>query len=179
MMESTEKNNLSKKSLMRLIACQALCMYYDINNDDKDISNILKNINIYYMKSNFGENRYTNLHKKDFTIELVNGVIKNDKEYDTIINRFLDKQDTVETLDDVLLQSFRLAIFELQKTTADKKVIINEYVDIVAEFYNKIYVNFVNGILENIADEIRGENKKDIKEKEQNRKRGILKLNKK
>jgi transcription antitermination factor NusB len=177
-MESTEKNNLSKKSLMRLIACQALCMYYDTNNDNKDIDNVLENINTYYVRDSFGENKYMNLHKKDFTVGLINGVIKNSKEYDVLINKFLDKQDTVETLDDVLLQSFRLAIFELKETTVNKKIIIDEYVDIVAEFYNNVYVSFVNGVLDNIAFEIREDGRENIRKREAEQKRKILKLNK-
>ena len=146
---------LLKKSVARLLSCQALCMYYDNNIEDKNIEHILLNINNYYIldKFNFpdGKNEYKNLFKHEFVKQLINGVIDNKDEIDFIINKLLNKSDTTETLDSVLLQCFRLAAYELKNSDVDKNVIINEYVDIVAEFYDGIYVSFANGILNNLG----------------------------
>lgn len=162
MTENIKKNNnISKKSLARLIACQALCMYYDVNNEDKNISNILNTININFIKNIFFGKEYQNVYMNKFVYSLINGVIENYKEYDVLINKTLDKQDTVETLEEILLQVFRLAIFELKNFNIDKKVVINEYVDIVGEFYNNVYVNFANGVIDSMATAIKCENKKN------------------
>ena len=149
------------------MACQALCMYYDENNKDRDLDSILAAIVEYYIKDNFPDgskkNRYVNLKSDEFTINLVKGVIDNCQEFDPIIEGFLQKQDTVQTLDDVVLQSFRLAIFELKNhSDIDKNVKVNEYVDIVAEFYGGVYVTFANGVLDNIASFIRDNKVKEI-----------------
>ena len=167
--------NLLKKSVARLLSCQALVMYYDKTIEDKNIDNILSTINEYYILENFnsstGKNNYKNLFKHEFVKQLIEGTIKNQKEVDPIINKLLNKNDTTETLDTVLLQCFRLAAYELKFSDLDKNIIINEYVDIVSEFYNGIYINFANGILNNLALVIRDKvdinsivdkNKKDV-----------------
>lgn len=156
-----------KRSLARLVACQALCMYYDKNNENRDINSILAAIVEYYVKDNFldksEKNRYINLKDDDFVINLVKGVIDNYQEFDLTIEKFLQKQDTVQTLDDVILQSFRLANFELKNhLDIDKNVIVNEYVDIIAEFYDGVYVTFANGVLDNMAGYIRDSKIKKI-----------------
>lgn len=158
---------LSKRSLARLVACQSLCMYYDKNNENKDLDSILAAIIEYYVKDNFldksGKNRYVTLKNDSFTINLIKGVIDNYQEFDLIIEKFLQKHDTIQTLDDVILQSFRLAVFELKNhLDIDKNVIVNEYVDIIAEFYDGVYVTFANGVLDNIASFIRDNEVKKI-----------------
>lgn len=167
--------NLLKKSVARLLSCQTLVMYYDVSVENKDIDNILSTINEYYILENFnssnGKNNYKNLFKHEFVKQLIEGVIKYQKEIDPIINKLLNKSDTTETLDTILLQCFRLAAYELKFSDLDKNIIINEYVDIVSEFYNGIYISFANGILNNLALIIRDKvdinsivdkNKKDV-----------------
>ena len=167
--------NLLKKSVARLLSCQTLVMYYDVSVENKDIDNILSTINEYYILENFnssnGKNNYKNLFKHEFVRQLIEGVIKHQKEIDPIINKLLNKSDTTETLDTILLQCFRLAAYELKFSDLDKNIIINEYVDIVSEFYNGIYISFANGILNNLALIIRDKvdinsivdkNKKDV-----------------
>ncbi len=160
------KNNLSKKSLARFIACQAICIYYDTNNSDKNLNDILENINEYFVKIDFDNTKYCNIYKSKFVHDLVNGVIKNQEEYDILINKLLNKQDTTETIDEIILATFRAAIYEFENSTLDKNIIINEYVDIVGEFYNNVYTGFANGILENLAVEIREKKTKEIKKEE-------------
>ena len=147
--------NLLKKSVARLLSCQALVMYYDTNVENKNIDNILSSINEYYILEKFngenGKNSYKNLFKHEFVKQLIEGVISYQKEIDPIINKLLNKNDTTETLDTILLQCFRLAAYELKFSDVDKNVIINEYVDIVSEFYSGIYISFANGILNNLA----------------------------
>ena len=167
MKSSHNFKNLSKRSVARFVACQALCMYFDKNNENKDINFILNAIGKYYLETNFldknNKNKYVDVKDDEFTINLIIGVIDYYEEFDIIIEKFLNKQDTVETLDDVILQSFRLAIFELKNyVDTDKNVIINEYVDIIAEFYEGVYVTFANGILDNIALYLRENKTKEI-----------------
>ncbi len=160
------KNNLSKKSLARFIACQAICIYYDTNNSDKNLNDILENINEYFVKIDFDNTKYCNIYKSKFVHDLVNGVIENQKKYDILIDKLLNKQDTTETIDEIILATFRAAIYEFENSTLDKNIIINEYVDIVGEFYNNVYTGFANGILENLAAEIREKKTKEIKKEE-------------
>lgn len=187
------KNNCNNKpirrSVARLMSCQALYMYYDPNVEDKNIDNILKYINDYYIKEYFkredGKTEFLDLFKNTFVKELIVGVIENRENIDILINKLLNKTDTVETLEPVLLQCFRLAHFELQNYDTKKEDIIKEYVDIVAEFYSDNTINFANGLISNISAIIRDKvdinsliDKKDNKVKIKNKKnRKILKLN--
>ncbi len=187
------KNNCNNKpirrSVARLISCQALYMYYDSSVEDKNIDNILKYINDYYIKEQFkrddGKIEFLDLYKNSFVKELINGVINNKEEIDVLINKLLNKTDTVETLEPVLLQCFRLAYFELQNYDTKKENIIKEYVDIVAEFYNDNTINFANSLISNISAIIRDKvdinslvDKKDNEVKIKNKRhRKILKLN--
>lgn len=165
----TEQNNkglILRKSVARLIACQALCVYYNENNENKNIFDILSSINQYYIEDKFSDENgnclYNKVFKSNFVHNLVKGVIVNSEKFDVIINDFLQKQDTTGTIDDVILQSFRLAIYELKFTDTNKNVIVNEYVNIIAEFYDGIYITFSNGILDNIASYIRDGKRKEV-----------------
>ena len=100
-------------------------------------------------------------------LNLVNGVLNNADEYDILINEFLQKQDTTGTIDEVLLQAFRLAIYELKNTDIDKNIVVNEYTDIVAEFFDGIYITFANGILDNMATYIKTGEKRIIETKQE------------
>ena len=183
-----EKNKPIRRSVARLISCQALHMYYDPSVEDKNIDNILKYINEYYVKENFkredGKIEFLDLYKNKFVKELINGVIENKDEIDVLINKLLNKTDTTETLDSILLQCFRLSYFELKNYEIKKENIIKEYVDIIAEFYNDNTINFANGLISNIASIIRdGINIETIINKnskvDKNKKQDILNLNKK
>lgn len=178
-----------RRSVARLISCQALAMYYDDNVEDNNIDNILENINNYYVRCNFkrddGKTEFLDLYKANFVKELINGVINNKDNMDVLINKLLNKTDTTETLDTILLQCFRLAYFELENYNTKKEDIIKEYVDIVAEFYSDNTINFANSLISNISSIIRDKvdidsiiNKKQDFVKKINKKsnRTILKL---
>lgn len=170
---SKEKKSIPHfdNSIGRLVACQALCVYYNENNEDKDILNILESVNEYYIAENFTnenkENLFKDVYSSEFVLNLVNGVLNNADEYDILINEFLQKQDTTGTIDEVLLQAFRLAIYELKNTDIDKNIVVNEYTDIVAEFFDGIYITFANGILDNIATYIKTGEKRIIETKQE------------
>ncbi|MDR0423185.1 MAG: hypothetical protein LBH46_01195 [Rickettsiales bacterium] len=91
--------------------------------------NVNKNVNLSFLK------------------EILFGVSDNLQEIDKIISENLDKNKT----DRLSIAIIRLAIYELKYTTTDKKIIINEYVDIAGEFFELgKKINFINAILNNI-----------------------------
>ena len=155
MTEKKEKIFFTKKSLARLIACQALSTYFDENNKEEDINKILSNINTYYVMDEFtndkNENSFKTVFKNSFVLQLVNFVIDNTAKLDEFITKFLNKEEPFGTLDPVVVQILRTAIAESTLSPElDKKIIINEYVDIAAEFYADITPTFVNGMLDSI-----------------------------
>ncbi|GHU28977.1 N utilization substance protein B [Bacilli bacterium] len=154
-----ENSVLQKKSLARFIACQVLSMYYDPSNEDKNVESLLNMVNDYYIKEIFlvenNKNRFANLYRSKFVSDLINGVLSNVEELDSIIIKFLRESSPIDAIDSTVLQSFRLATFELKNSVLAKNIIINEYVDIVAEFCDKTQVAFANGVLNGLGRELR------------------------
>lgn len=179
-----EKLPLAKTSVVRLLSCQTLCIY---NNDilpQKNVEDILNYINNHYIKIYFNEenstkNHYKNLYKTDFIKKIINGVIENQKEIDKILSKELRSYNTIENLLDTTRESFRLAIYEMQNfKDVATEIIINEYVDIIAEFTNDPKeTKFANKVLENLATTIRNKTQRiNTKKENQKKERKILSL---
>jgi len=84
---------------------------------------------------------------------LISGVILVLPTIDEEIKSLLNDGWEIEKLSDVLLPILRLAIFELKfMKDVPTKVVISEYVDLSACFYEIKKVTFVNGFLQNIAN---------------------------
>ncbi|MDR1425824.1 MAG: hypothetical protein LBI70_02420 [Rickettsiales bacterium] len=143
---------LSKKSVARLIACQVLAMYYDQNNEDKDIESLSRMVNDHYvedaLRDTDGKNIYQGIYRGRFTLNLIQGVIIGREKFDDKIKNLLRDGSSINSLDSIVLQSLRLACFELSNFTTARKIIISEYVDIVAEFCDKNCTDFTNGVLD-------------------------------
>ena len=72
----------------------------------------------------------------------------------------------MEKLDGVARQVLRLGAFELKFIkNIPLKVVIDEYVDIAASFFDSKKITFINATLENLAKKFRAEEFTKIKEK--------------
>lgn len=185
------KSNLSRASVVRLIACQALCVYNDKSLEFRNMSEILENINDYYIKEYLGkenstQNDYKTLYKTEFLNNMLTGLLKDEKK----INEILEKEirnfgNTIENLLDTTRECFKLAIYEmLNFVDLAPEIIINEYVDLVAEFTNdNNETRFANKVLENLSIKLRGKKEKNIdnknNENNKSRHRKVISLQKK
>lgn len=143
---------INKRSVTRLIAIQALYQYY-FYEQKNDIDTLKKELLDNYLLSE--ESNIESYHDKidtNLLQNLTSNIITLLPEIDKDINEFLQGQWNLEKLPDILLQILRIANLEL-KFTKDTpvKVILSEYVDIAACFYDSQKVTFVNSILENLA----------------------------
>jgi transcription termination factor NusB len=169
--KSKEKQSGLLKSTARLIICQALHMFYDPNNEEKDIAKILSIIDEYYVsyvvkdyyisnniKDDIDKSKYKKLYNNKFTLSVVDRVIQNADRLDAEIKKYLTKEEPLETLDLMLIQIVRSALAESELfPNLNRNIIIDEYVSIASEFYNNIYVSFTNGVLTNIFNKNSGE----------------------
>jgi transcription termination factor NusB len=137
------------------MACQVLSLYYDPANMDKNVESLLDTVNDHFITVNFleesGKNKYTGVHRGEFVLNLIQGVLANVSKLDSRISDFLHGNYNVSSLDSVLLQSLRLAYFEMTSSDISKKVVVSEYVDLVAEFCDKACIAFANGVLDRMA----------------------------
>lgn len=183
------KRSLSRASVIRLIACQALCVFNDPISEYKDLNEILENINEYYVKEFLGkenstQNDYKSLYKTEFLKNILNNIIEQAQNIDEILGKEIRNfNNTIENLLDTTRECFRLAIYEFQNLPeVPTEIIINEYVDIVAEFTNDDNeTKFANRVLEDLAVKLRNKEDKTYKKTDSKikKERKIISLNKK
>ena len=151
-------NISNSRSLSRLAAVQTLYQY-DFNEkmnlkelksiNDMEISEIYETIK----KFNCGIEEFQGLKlDKDWFLKLVNSVFNNKNKIDTILAGFLNEDWSIERMDHTLINILRCAYIEFKDfSKTPSKVIINEYTNIAASFFNRKEVNFVNGVLDKVS----------------------------
>ena len=123
----------------------------DLTNRTKSRSKAIEKIYAYDMTGEMDFNE-----ADDYAVELINGVINMKDEIDEIISKNLFNY-TIKRLNLVDLAIIRVATYELLQKKLDKKVIINEAINLT-----KVYTNldddkakaFNNKLLDNIAKDI-------------------------
>ncbi|EDM23632.1 transcription antitermination factor NusB [Caminibacter mediatlanticus] len=95
--------------------------------------------------------------KAEFAKKLLNGVLEHINEIDEIIkNHLIDW--SFDRLDKVDKQILRTGIYEIKYTDTPYQIVIDEAVKIAKNFSEDKSKNFINGILDKVAKEVR-ENK--------------------
>ncbi len=153
------KNQFSKRSLSRLIAVQSFYQY-DFYQRQTVVDNLAKQlVENYALSENEEIASYVKKIDDNLLQSLLLGLILVIDKIDEEIAPFLKGEWKIETLPDLMLQILRLATFELKFMKDNPtKVIISEYVDLSACFYELKQVTFVNSILQNIANKNRPNN---------------------
>ena len=134
----------------RKVAVQAIFQFFF---SKEDISKILDEFCSYRIK----ETR--NCKKKydiDFFQDIVIGVYKNEKKIIKLIESNLSQNWMIDRVDLTMQAIISLAIYELINfKDIPLEIIIDEYVSIANKYLDKSNTGFVNGILDNIAKNIR------------------------
>lgn len=152
------------KSWSRLIAVQVL-FQMDFNErmglevsyifDEKKINSIIKNM--HHINKNlveFKDLEYSVNSK--WLISLLKEVILNKQDIDKNVSEKFDKNWSLKRMDSTLLSILRCGCAEfLIFDNTPVKVIINEYTNIASTFFNEKEIDFVNGILDSLAQKFR------------------------
>ena len=152
------------KSWSRFIAVQVL-FQMDFNErmdlevsyifDEKKINSIIKNM--HHINKNlveFKDLEYS-INSK-WLISLLKEVILNKQDIDKNLSEKFDKNWSFKRMDSTLLSILRCGYAEfLIFDNTPVKVIINEYTNIASTFFNEKEVDFVNGILDSLAQKFR------------------------
>ena len=154
-MKINKKTANRKRSLSRLMAIQ-IFYQYNFLNQEKDIIEIKQDlIENYIIDCNEDSSSYIDKIDEDFLDNLITGITLNNN-LDNDIQEFLKDGFTLEKTDQVLQQILKLGTFELKfMLDIPYKVVIDEYVDITAAFFDEKRTTFVNGILESLAKKFR------------------------
>lgn len=87
--------------------------------------------------------------KNEFVSEIVNGVIKNQKEINNIANKHL-KNWTIDRLNQVDQAILSMGIYELRYTETPSIVSINEAIELSKKYSDKDVTKMINGVLDSI-----------------------------
>ena len=134
----------------RRIAVQAVFQFFF---SKQDINKILEEFCNYRIKEfkNYKKKYDTNFLKK-----VVLGVHKNEEKITKIIECNLSENWLIDRVDLTMKAIISLAIYELiSYEKIPLQIIINEYVSIANQYLDKRNTGFINGILDNIAKNIR------------------------
>jgi N utilization substance protein B len=157
-----------KRSLSRLMAVQILYQHdYFADNaaSPRNIEEITHDvIENYALELDETTTSYRDKIEENFLNDLVNGATPILQTLDDEIGEFLQNGWSVDSIDDIMHQILRLGTFELKfLRDTPLKVVIDEYVDIAAAFFDINKVTFANATLENLAKKIRPEEFEKIK----------------
>ena len=146
-----QKNKNRKRTLSRLIAVQVLYQY-DFFEEKESYDEIKKDlIENYILNSDDEISSYQNEIDADFLDKLL-AVSQMFAQIDQDLSAFLQKGWSLNSVDKVMLQILRLAVFELQMLKdIPPKVVVDEYVGIAASFFDQKKVTFVNAILDKFS----------------------------
>ncbi|MFT6077576.1 MAG: N utilization substance protein B [Myxococcota bacterium] len=151
-----KNKNLPKRFLSRLIAVQSFYQY-EFYQKKKPIDILSKNlVDNYFLVESEESSSYADKIDSDLLESLLSGFMLAQDKIDDEITPFLKGEWKIEDLADLILPILRLATFELKfMKDVPTKVVISEYVDLAACFYDAKQVTFVNSILQNIANKNR------------------------
>ena len=90
--------------------------------------------------------------QNDFVLELVNGVLNNQKEISNLANKYLVDWD-IDRLSKVDKAIISLAIYELMHTETPKIVAINEAIELSHKYSDPKVTNMINAWLDKIYHE--------------------------
>jgi N utilization substance protein B len=149
----TQARSVSR-SAARLAAVQAL---YQHDMEGTPLPRLLKEFHDHRLGATIEDETYHDA-ERDFFDDIVTGADTRRAEIDALISQRLAEGWSLERLDRPMRAILRAGAYELI-ARADVPVgsVISEYVDVAHAFYNKRESGFVNGLLDAIAKEARGE----------------------
>jgi N utilization substance protein B len=149
-----EEKNINKRSFSRFFAVQILYAYLFNKNENNDILELASFLEEYYVSDEFSKEN-SEKYKEKINMEFLNELLIGTVEHIEVINVILDKniqgKYTFDIVDELIKTILRLATFEFNYSNLDKKIIINEYVDIAGEYFDEKAISFVNAILDIIS----------------------------
>ena len=109
--------------------------------------NILKEGNLDYNNNELIKEQLE--IENDFVNETVNGIVKNQKEIDTLANKYLKKW-TIDRFNKVDQAILSIGIYELMYTDTPSVVAINEALELSKKYSDLDVTKMINGVLDNI-----------------------------
>ncbi len=145
---------INKKSFSRFFATQILFSYFFSKDENRSIIDLTSFLEEYYISEEFSDTDAEEYKKNinvTFLNELLIGTLEHIDEIDALLNEHLTGKYTFNVIDNLIKVILRLAMYEFLYTDIERKIVINEYVDIAGEYFDEKAVSFVNATLDNLS----------------------------
>ena len=141
------------RSAARLAAVQAV---YQQAMEKTPLARLLHEFHQHRLGAEIEDVHYAEA-ETDFFDDVVAGVHNRRDEIDAMIESKLAGDWKLARLDKTMLQILRCGTYELiARPDVPTGTVINEYLDVAHAFFDKKDTGFVNGLLDNIAKDVRG-----------------------
>ena len=142
----------SQRSSARLAGVQAL---YQMDVAGKGVDEVSAEFENFWIGSSIEGDEYLPAEKAYFR-DILHGVIADQRALDQTVDAALAKGWPLRRVEAVIRAVLRAGAYELKKRTdVPARVIISEYVDIAAAFYEREEAGLVNAVLDVLAHEAR------------------------
>ena len=142
------------RSAARLAAVQAL---YQMDLAHTDLSEIIDEFSAHHFGSANPDSNVTDADPTFFG-DLLRGVIAHQRKLDPMLDRQLASGWRLHRIDSILRAVLRAAAYELsERHDVPARVVINEYIDVAAAFFDRDEPKVVNGVLDKLAHRLRSE----------------------
>lgn len=147
-----------KRTISRLMAIQ-IFYQFEFYLENKPLEAIIDDVvDNYTIDSDQPTSSYRDKVDLDFLKNLLTAANISVDQVDLDIEKYLKDGWNLEKLPDIILYILRFGAIELKfMHDTPLKVVVDEYVDIAAGFFENKKITFVNGILENLAKEYRAQ----------------------
>ncbi|MGL5837234.1 MAG: transcription antitermination factor NusB [Sphingorhabdus sp.] len=141
------------RSAARLAAVQAL---YQMDMEQIGLARLLDEFHAHRLGAEIEDATYTQAEQSFFD-DVVSGVHARRVEIDALIETKLGEQWKIGRLDKTMLNLLRAGTYELlARADISTGTVIDEYIDVAHAFFDKKDAQFVNGLLDAVAQEKRG-----------------------
>lgn len=145
-------NRASSRSAARLAAVQAL---YQMDMTGIDLNDVVAEFEAHRLGQEVEGEQYR-AAEAEFFRDLVEGVVREQRELDPMIDQQLAQGWRLTRVDSILRAILRSGALELLiRKDVPARVVITEYVDIAHAFFGEDEPKVVNGILDRIARQAR------------------------
>ncbi len=147
-MTEKRRDKPAERAAARLGAVQAL---YQMDIAGSDLGETLAQFSSRAAGDNY-ENGQCGEADYKLLREIVDGVVREQKAIDPIVDAILDKGWPIHRLDATVRAILRAAAYELMfMERVPARVTISQYVDVASAFFEGEERNFVNGVLDRLA----------------------------
>lgn len=152
--DAQKPNRAASRSAARLAAVQAL---YQMDMTGIDLNEVLAEFETHRLGQELEGEQYC-AAEAEFFRDLVQGVVREQRQLDPMIDQQLAKGWRLTRVDSILRAILRSGAFELaMRADVPARVVISEYVDIAHAFFGEDEPKVVNGILDRLAHTTRPE----------------------